>query len=156
MDVNADRPRLVVVDASVALKWHLHDEDSTEQAYALLEACFSEQVNLAAPSLIEFEVANALRSAVLKHRLSLEEARAALIRQQQVEMRLFNFSPYSLASLDLSSTISCSVYDAAYAVLANLLDADFITGDLRFFNKLVGQIPRVQWIGNFNGTNLEK
>lgn len=153
--MSARLPRLVVVDASVALKWHLHDEDSTEQAYALLEACCRKQVNLSAPSLIEYEVANALRSAMLKHRLTLEEARAALIRQQRVEIKLYNFLPYSLASLDLSATAACSVYDASYAALANSLGADFITGDLRLVNKLMGHIPNVHWIGDINVTYLK-
>ena len=154
MDVNADRSRLVVVDASVALKWHLRDEDLTKQADALLEAFERNLVDLAAPSLIEYEIVNALRSAVLKRRLSMEEARSVLRRHQKIGIKLYSFSPYTLGSLDLSAKAGCSVYDASYAVLANSLGVDLMTGDLRLVNRLMEHVTHVRWIGVFETANL--
>lgn len=155
MDANTDRPRLVVVDANIALKWHLRDEDCTDQAFEILQACYRNLIDLAAPSLIEYEIVNALKSAVLRQRISMDEARAALSRQQRVEIKLFSFIPYSLMTLDLSARTACSVYDASYAALAISLDADFITGDIRLVRKLTGHIPHIHWIGDFSMTNLE-
>jgi len=52
---------LIVVDASVVLKWFVEEEWS-EQARSLLEAYREEEeLRFSAPKLLEFEVANVLR-----------------------------------------------------------------------------------------------
>jgi predicted nucleic acid-binding protein len=51
----------VVIDASVALKWRLRDEEATQQADALLEDFLADKLELLTPTLFDYEIANALR-----------------------------------------------------------------------------------------------
>ena len=60
----------VVIDASVALKWRLRDEEATQQADALLADFLAGKLQLLTPTLFDDEIANALRVAVTRQRLS--------------------------------------------------------------------------------------
>jgi hypothetical protein len=52
--------------ASAALKWHLHDEEARAEADALLRDFFEEKIELPVPSLFDYEIANALKVAVVR------------------------------------------------------------------------------------------
>jgi predicted nucleic acid-binding protein len=67
-----------VIDASVALKWRLRDEEATQQADALLEDFLAGKLELLTPTLFDYEIANALRVAVTRQRLSGQDAVMAL------------------------------------------------------------------------------
>ncbi len=69
----------VVLDASVALKWRLRDEEATQQADALLEDFLAGKLVLLTPTLFDYEIANALRVAVTRQRLSEQDGAAALV-----------------------------------------------------------------------------
>ena len=68
----------IVIDASVALKWRLRDEEATSQADALLDDFLAGKLELLTPTLFDYEIANALRVAVTRQRLSEQEAATAL------------------------------------------------------------------------------
>ena len=68
----------VVIDASVALKWRLRDEEATLQADALLDDFLADKVALLTPTLFDYEITNALKVAVTMGRISESEARAAM------------------------------------------------------------------------------
>jgi predicted nucleic acid-binding protein len=59
----------VVIDASVALKWRLRDEEATGQADALLDHYLAAELELLTPTLFDYEITNALKVAVTKGRL---------------------------------------------------------------------------------------
>ena len=63
-----------MIDASVALKWRLRDEEAMEQVDALLEHFLSQELVLIVPTLFDYEIANALKVAVVRERLAKEEA----------------------------------------------------------------------------------
>ncbi|MFW6132130.1 MAG: type II toxin-antitoxin system VapC family toxin, partial [Candidatus Aminicenantaceae bacterium] len=50
----------VVLDASVMLKWYLPDEKLSSDALELLDQYVSGEVEIVAPSLLEYEVVNGL------------------------------------------------------------------------------------------------
>ena len=64
----------IVIDASVALKWRLRDEEATGQADMLLDDFLAGNLALLTPTLFDYEIANALRMAVTRQRLSEQEA----------------------------------------------------------------------------------
>ena len=64
----------IVIDASVALKWRLRDEEATGEADALLDDFLAGNLVLLTPTLFDYEIANALRTAVIRQRLSEQEA----------------------------------------------------------------------------------
>ena len=67
-------PRPIVIDACVALKWEFRDEDHTETALALLSAAMEGSIELVAPMLWVYEIANVLRSAAASSRMTLDDA----------------------------------------------------------------------------------
>lgn len=66
-----------VLDASVALKWFLPEDDS-DRARTLLARFLAEQDHLIAPDLIVSEFGHGLRKNFLGNRLTADDARAAL------------------------------------------------------------------------------
>src|SRR3972149_1304651 len=59
-DHQMEKPKKIVVDASVAAKWYVPEEHS-EQALELRDDFRSRRVDLIAPHLLLYEVANGLR-----------------------------------------------------------------------------------------------
>ena len=89
----------LVIDASVALKWRLRDEEATDQADALLEDFLAGKLELLTPTLFDYEIANALRVAVTRQRLSEPDAEAALtLRSTRLSGMTSRVSPASLST----------------------------------------------------------
>ena len=63
-----------VVDASVVVKWFV-SEDNTPESLSLRDAFVGNQIDLFAPSLMPFEVVNALRRASDEEGFLLESSR---------------------------------------------------------------------------------
>lgn len=139
----------VVIDASVALKWRLRDEEATQQADALLEDFLAGKLVLLTPTLFDYEIANALRVAVTRQRLSESDAVAALADFAQYAIVRYDYAGISSRTFDLSDQHQRSAYDSAYMALAQAQGVWFFTGDKRLFNA-VGQIlARVKWLGDY-------
>ena len=60
----------VVVDASLAVKW-LVEEDDSDKAHAALQSWVAQDITRIAPHLMPFEVANALHRRVLRGELNV-------------------------------------------------------------------------------------
>ena len=121
----------LVVDASVAVKWLVEEEDS-ERASRLL----SGGGQLHCPRLLASEVASALRRKALRGELELGFARARLA--SLVRMPVSWHPDESLASdaIRLAFAYDRTAYDCLYLALAYRLDARLVTADLRFANAL--------------------
>jgi len=74
----------VVIDASVALKWRLRDEEATHQADTLLDDYLAGALELLTPTLFDYEIANALKVAVDRGRMTETEAMVAMADFQQL------------------------------------------------------------------------
>ena len=72
--------RAFVVDASVAAKWHLTDEENTEQARSLLPRFGHGELELWAPEQIRYEVPSAITAATIgkRPRITQEQGREAI------------------------------------------------------------------------------
>jgi predicted nucleic acid-binding protein len=121
----------LVVDASVAAKWYLPEEDS-ETALAVLGS----GVPLHAPSLLQIELANAFWRHV--QRGDIEAGLWALARPQ-LERSLHQWHD-SGTYLEDAFTLACAmahpVYDCIYLVLARRLGARLVTADRRLLVKV--------------------
>ena len=82
----------LVIDASVALKWRLRDEEATSQADALLDDFLAGKLELLTPTLFDYEIANALRVAVTRQRLSEPDAATALADFAQYTIVRYDFT----------------------------------------------------------------
>ena len=137
----------VIVDASVALKWALNDEEYVAQAVALRDAAVRERrFEMLAPSLWVYEVANGLNVAARRGRIDGATGEQALRLLLALGVRLVDPAPVDVYREAEQSGIA--VYDAAYLALARALDAPLWTGDWRFYQAVQGD-PLVRWIGEF-------
>ncbi len=64
----------VVIDASVVLKWFLTDEEYGQKAMSLLGQYISNELDILAPSLLEYEVMNGLIIAKKKGKVERGES----------------------------------------------------------------------------------
>ena len=119
----------LVVDASVAVKWLVREENS-DQALRLFEGPFE----LCAPRLMASEVANALsRKARLGEiRKSQAVEWAAAISEMGVTWAVDE--SICLEAVRLSLELDHPVYDCLYLALAQRLGTTMVTADVRFAN----------------------
>lgn len=108
---------MLVVDASVALKWGL-DEGGNE-AMALAALRYAATFGLAVPAMWIYEVSNGLRSAVRRNRLGEEQARIFLAELKAMHVEVIVADTADMQRLfALSSATGLTVYDTSYLDLA--------------------------------------
>ncbi len=117
---------LAVVDASVVAKWYL-EEGSTEEARRLRDDFLEGILTLRVPSLLPFEVMNALRYHPAFPRRHLGEAAKALDRAGLVSVPLLG--AYLEKTIERSVSSDLTIYDASYVALAETLDCPLYTAD---------------------------
>ena len=121
----------VVVDASLAVKW-LVEEDDSDKAHALLEAWDGESLRPTAPGFLPAEVTNALHRRVVRRDLTVEEA-VVLIARLAARVELHEPSGIHARALELASELGQgAAYDCHYLALAEALDCELWTADERF------------------------
>ncbi len=140
----------VVVDASLAFKWLVEEEDS-DRATALARLWDDEGSQPAAPQLMPFEVANALHRRVLRCELTVGNA-ADLMQDLMSFGIAFHATPdLHSRALALASQLNQGVaYDAHYLALAESLGCEVWTADKRFYRAASSGVDYVRWIGEFN------
>jgi len=136
-----------VVDASVAMKW-LIPEPYTEAAEELLDPAHV----LLAPDLLYAEIGNALWKRVGRRELHREEALPLLAILHQFPLNLTSMQVLADAALDLALELNCTVYDAAYLVLAVHDECRLVTADRRLQNAASrhGLGRHVAWLPSLN------
>ncbi|HLB12681.1 MAG TPA: type II toxin-antitoxin system VapC family toxin [Dehalococcoidia bacterium] len=144
-------PKALVVDASVAAKWHLTDEEHTDKARLLLPGFASGLIDLWAPNYIRYEVPSAIAAAA--------RGRAPRISPEQGMEAIGEFLSLGLKTVDTAELISdayllvhrhdCAFYDALYLALAQILDAPLITADRKLYQR-ISELPKVIWIGDYS------
>lgn len=141
-----------VIDASVVLKWQLDDEEDVDRALALRDDCLlAGAIDLHAPTLLVYELANAIRAASRRARLDEAVEQQALEHLLSAEIELH--APDPARVLATARRHGITGYDAAYVTLASELDVELWTGDLHLRNALDGKQPRVRAIAEYPGTS---
>ncbi|HVZ69208.1 MAG TPA: type II toxin-antitoxin system VapC family toxin [Rhizomicrobium sp.] len=116
---------MIVVDASVALKWVLPEEDSSA-AHALLES------ELAAPDFWIVEIANALWRRTLQRELSQKEAARRLAWLRRAPVLLLPASDHVEDAFRIAADLKHPLYDCIYLATAMREETQFVTADTRF------------------------
>jgi predicted nucleic acid-binding protein len=143
-----DESKLVVVDASVVLKWQLTDEENIVQATALRDDYYYRQVLIAiAPSLLVYEVTNGISTATRRKRITPDKAVLALTNLLELGIELKEVEPLRILGLALRYNIA--VYDAAYLALAERENCPLWTGDRPFYQAVKSSLLQVKWIGDY-------
>lgn len=124
---------MIVLDASVVIKWVFVDEDGGESARYYKERHISEEEIIAVPELFFYEIANVLAT---NTKLSVEDITEAFSLIWNFGLEVFNFGLEEfLSGIALSRQYKISLYDAAYIELARRLNCNFITADRKLYEK---------------------
>jgi predicted nucleic acid-binding protein len=115
---------VLVVDASVIAVALADDGKDGDTARARLR-----NEHLAAPELIDLEVASVLRGRLAGGHLDVRRAKLALADLVDLPVQRAPHRPLLTRCWELRANLT--VYDAAYVALAEALDADLLTGDVR-------------------------
>jgi len=143
-------PEGLVVDASVAVKWLLTDEEYADQAARLLTAFEDGRLSFVAPEHIRYEVPSAITVATRgrRPRLTEEQGREAIEEFLALGIRLVGDDDLVRAAYPLARRSGCAFYDALYLTLAERLRLPFLTADRRLYER-VRQLPHVRWIKDY-------
>lgn len=126
-----------VIDASIAVKWFAHEEDS-EVARKIRDSFLAGLLDMLAPSLMYYEVVNALRFHP-DHRFLPEELRAAVRALRKLGFAIEPTDDLWFRSCVLSLQEGISIYDSMYLALASH-QGKFITADSRLLERLSGRV----------------
>lgn len=133
-----------VLDTSVFIKWYRQGEVLADQALILRTSYLDGRINILAPALCLYELANVLR---FKDDLNTEQVQFAI--QSMFDFGIEWISPsrevLSKATV-IARTYQTTVYDAVFVALATILDLSFMTADKRLCDRLAA-LPNVQFLG---------
>jgi len=115
---------MIVVDASVAIKWSVV-EPGHEEARALV----SSLTPLAAPSIIVPEVANVLRKKAKRQEIEWNQAELSVMALPRTIGRLIDISAFGDRLMALVRRLDHAPYDCCYLLCAADLQATFLTED---------------------------
>jgi predicted nucleic acid-binding protein len=135
---------MIVVDASVAVKWLISESDE-DAAEDLLR---SEQ-EVAGPLLLRVEVTAAVARKARYREIPEAEAEAAIELWTEIlrgDIALFTEDDDLRRALKLSLELSHPLQDCIYLALAERLDAPLITADKKFASKARGRYSRVRML----------
>ena len=114
MDRLSSNQRLLVVDASVAVKWYLRDEEHLSEADLLLDHRKAGRVELAAPRQIRVEVASSFRRAALRGRISMPEVDGLIVDWLGIDLTLVENEPLLREATRLWLRYGCTLFDGLY------------------------------------------
>jgi predicted nucleic acid-binding protein len=143
---------VVVVDASLALKWVLAEPDSNT-AVILLNKWTDKGISVIAPALFTNEVTNILYRQVVAGKLTYEEAKQGLIDLFSIGV-LLKFSLYediSIQAMEFAHQLKLpATYDAHYLALALDENCECWTADKRLWNIVKGKFSWVRWFSDYH------
>jgi predicted nucleic acid-binding protein len=123
----------LIIDASVAVKWFIHESDS-EAARLILDR---DEV-LLAPDLLVVEVCNTAWRRSRIGDISQAQCRAIADRILKTPVGLRPTAPLAPAATAIALALDHAIYDCFYLALAEIEGMRLATADRRFLAKLAG------------------
>ena len=139
-----------VLDASVAAKWYLTDEQFVAESRLLFERFIAGSLAFVAPLHIQYEIPNAIMVASRRQppRLSEQEARIAIRDFIDLAIPTVHDEALVSAAMGLAYQHGCAFYDGMYVALSERLSRPLITADHKLY-QIVGHLPNVIWIADY-------
>lgn len=148
--ISPDQPRgpeAVVVDASVALKLLLLEEESLA-VHQQWDRWVAQDVEIVGPFLLAYEVLSVLRGKVFRGDLPREAGEAATAAFLGQGIALLHPEGVEQKAWELATGLNLpTVYDAAYLALAEILECELWTADRRLGAAVRRKTRRVRLIG---------
>lgn len=125
---------MIVLDASLVLKWIFADEVGADPAARLKDAHVAGQETVAVPDLLFYEIGNVLATKTRLSEAAIAEAFSLLwdFSLERFDLGLEEFQ----GSLALSGKYRITLYDAAYVELSRRLKCTFVTADKKLYEKI--------------------
>lgn len=125
---------MIVLDASVLLKWIFENEEGSDRALRYRDMHVSGERPIAVPDLFFYEAANVL---LTRTRLDAAAVAEAFFMLWNFELEVFDlgFGEFSSA-IRMSRRFGITLYDAAYVELARRLACDLVTADKKLHRKV--------------------
>lgn len=124
---------ILVIDASVIVKWFVEEEYSREARF--LKTTYVEGlIDIAVPSILYYEVLNALKYSGGFGEEELKDI-ARILENFQLNTYELN-GEYALKTIEYAMRKGVTVYDASYVALADLLNTILYTADYKLINKI--------------------
>ena len=134
----------VCVDASFVMRLLLSEEVAVRAESLVRQWCEADRP-LVAPSLLRYEVSNALFRYVAHGEISLEQALSLFDASAGLGIRLFEDEELHRRAMQLAHSLSLDAsYDAHYLALAERLGAVLWTADRRLAKVRGEGLPRVE------------
>lgn len=145
----------VVCDSGILIATVL-EETLTAKADRLLAYWGRQDIHLAAPVLLRYEIVAAMRKSVYRGILTLDDA----IRSRDVLLSKTIHLMISDGLLRRAFAVATELnlptsYDSQYLAVAEQLACDFWTADKKLFNSVSTILPWVKWLGNFEPPQAE-
>jgi predicted nucleic acid-binding protein len=137
---------MIVLDASVGLKWVLPEKD-TPKAVKLRNEYRKGLYDLLAPDLFPLEIANALSKAERKK--IIRDARRRFILVMGTSPILQPYAPLLDRALEISLQTKSAVPDCTYIALAEREGCDMVSADEKLVNNVEKQFPFVKLLSKF-------
>jgi len=122
----------LVIDASVAAKWFIPEEDS-DKASRIVKSYADGKIDLYAPDLLVYELAN-----VLRYRPDITEEALSDNIEELFKLQLSLIPPSSdivSVAAEKARDLDLSTYDACYVVIAQAIAANLVTADTELYKK---------------------
>ena len=103
-----------IIDASVAAKWYLQEEEFAERALRLRAEMRAERAIVMAPDHVRYETANALRRAVRGGRITAAFGDSSITDFLTSGIAFVDAGPFVNTAYRLSLRLNTSLYDALY------------------------------------------
>lgn len=125
---------MIVLDASVVLKWIFDDEDGADRVARLKDAHVAGNEIVAVPDLLFYEIGNVLTTKTRLSEAAVAEAFSLLweFSLERFDLGLEEFQ----GGLALSRKYKITLYDAAYVELSRRLKCTFVTADKKLYEKV--------------------
>ncbi len=137
----------VCVDASLVIAWLLPEELS-DKAFALKARWDGQGVEFIAPALLASEVPSALRQAVHRRRIPIDEADEAFAAFLQMPISIIQPDDLLSRTWEIGKAVNAPrLYDAYYVGLSDIEDCELWTADRRLANLVQLRFPQVHWLG---------
>ncbi len=139
----------IIVDNNILIASVLQEQFSA-QATALLEWIDAEEVQLAAPVLLRYEVVSVLRKIVHRGIITPQDGERYVNHLLKRPATFLMSDELLLRAYQMASELGMpSAYDAQYLAVAERLNCAFWTGDRRLFNTVQARYSWVKHIADY-------
>jgi predicted nucleic acid-binding protein len=133
----------LVLDSSVAFKWHIREVGS-DRALRIRDDFLKGSAELHAPDVFPVEIAHSLTRAERQGRITPAEGAIRMQDALALLPDLHGYLPLLPRAYELSSQTRQGVYDCLYVALAEREGCELITAGSRLIVNLQGRFPLIR------------